>query len=93
MEPMKPMEPIAPTKPTKAWRPDDLSQPSASGAQDGTRSAFFPQKSRLLIERSGEISTYGSGDHQITRVQRGGGGPGFASQNGEVDLDRLKRID
>lgn len=98
MEPMKPMKPMEPMKPMSGgekWWPDDLGQPSTSGAQNGMRYAFFPDKQRLLIEQDGKLTTYDSGDHRIGGVSQQGGGASsltFTSQNGSVDLDQLKKI-
>ncbi len=96
MEPMKPMKPMEPMKPMSGvvkWWPDELGEPSSSGSQNSLRYAFFPKASRLLIEKDGKLSTYDSGDHQISGVQQRGDLPSFTSQNGAVQLDELKRID
>lgn len=98
MEPMKPMKPMEPMKPMSGgekWWPDDLGQPSTSGAQNGMRYAFFPDKQRLLIEKDGKLTTYDSGDHRIDGVSQQGGGASsltFTSQKGSVDLDQLKKM-
>ena len=98
MEPMKPMEPMRPMKPMsggETWWPDDLGQPSSSGSQNGMRYAFFPGKRRLLIEKEGQLTTYDSGDHQITGVSQQdsqGQSLAFTSQNGSVKLNELKRV-
>ena len=99
MEPMKPMKPMAPMKPMssgEAWWPDDLGQPSTSGAQDGMRYAFFPDKRRLLIEQDGKLTTYDSGDHRISGVSqsqdgaRGGAQDlSFSSQKGTIRASDL----
>ena len=54
------------------------------------RYAFFPDARRLLIERDGKLSTYDSGDHQISGVQQSGDLPTFTSQNGAVRLVLLR---
>ncbi len=80
---------------TKPWWPEDLGSPSTSGAQNGMKYAFFPEKRRLLIEANGQVSTYDSGDHRIGGVsQADGGGQSvtFTSQNGEVDIGSLKKL-
>ncbi len=48
---------------------------------------------RLLIEKDGKLSTFDSGDHEISGVQQAGDLPTFISQDGTVRLDELKRID
>ncbi len=94
MDGMKPMEPMKPMEGTKPWWPEDLGSPSTSGAQNGMKYAFFPDKQRLLIERDGTVSTYDSGDHRIGGVsQANGGSVTFTSQNGDVDLGSLKKVD
>ena len=102
MEPMKPMKPMAPLKPmepmsaAEKWWPDELGQPSASGSQDGLRYAFFPDKQRLLLERDGKLTHYDTGDHRISGVSQQASTRqeiAFASQNGAVKLDELKKLD
>ncbi len=92
MESLKPMEPMAPPK---SWWPGDLGHPSTTGAQNGARYAFFPEKRRLLIERDGKLTTFDSGDHRISGVsQQQGHGQSlaFTSQNGLINLDELKKL-
>ena len=101
MKPMKPMQPMEPMKPMEpmsggeTWWPQELGQPASSGAQDGTRYAFFPDARRLLIERGGEVTAYDSGEHRISGVSQSGQGktPTFTGQNGPVRLDELKKLD
>ena len=93
---MKPMEPMKPMDFGLSWWPDDLGEPSTSGAQDGARYAFFPRRRRLLVERDGKLTTYDTGEHQISGVSQGSSHPGspvFSSQSGEVKLGELKRVD
>ena len=90
MEPMKPMKPMVPPK---QWWPDGLGDPSSTGSQNSMRYAFFPKAHRLLIDKDGKLSTYDSGDHQISGVQQSGDLPTFTSQNGAVRLDELKKVD
>ena len=98
MEPMKPMRPMQPMKPMtggEKWWPDDLGQPSSSGAQNGMRYAFFPEKKRLLIEQGGKLTTYDSGDHRIGGVSQQDSQEqtlAFTSQKGHVQLDDLKQL-
>ena len=94
MKPMKPMEPMKPMKGGDAWWPKDLGSPSSSGAQDGMRYAFFPDKKRLVVETDGKAKTYDSGDHAINGVQQASGGSvTFSDANGTVDLSDLKPVD
>ncbi len=96
MEPMEPMKPMEPMSGGAPWWPDDLGQPSSSGAQNDMRYAFFPQKRRLLIEDGGKLTTYDSGDHRISGVSQQGSRERsltFTSQDGPVRLDELKVLD
>jgi hypothetical protein len=97
VEPMKPMTPMEPMKPLDfgpPWWPSDLGEPSSSGAQNGMRYAFFPQRRRLLVEQDGRKTVYDSGDHQISGVAQQSGGSSslvFTSQSGPVALETLRR--
>jgi len=96
MEPMEPMEPMKPMKGAEPWWPKDLGEPATSGAQNGMRYAFFPDKRRLLVDRDGQVSTYDSGDHRIGGVAQADGAAQtltFTGQDGEVDLGSLKKLD
>ena len=96
MAPMKPMEPIKPLEGAEPWWPKDLGEPSTSGAQNGMKYAFFPDKHRLLIEDGGSLSTYDSGDHRIGGGSQSDGSSKsltFSSQDGDVDLGSLKKLD
>lgn len=95
MAPMKPMEPMKPMTGAEKWWPDELGQPSTSGAQNGLRYAFFPEKRRLLVEQGGKLTTYDSGDHRINGVSQqasSGRALSFTSQSGSVNLDELAQI-
>lgn len=99
MEPMKPMAPMKPMEPLRfdpPWWPDELGAPSSSGAQNGMRYAFFPEKQRLLVEQHGRKTVYDSADHQITGVAQSSGSSSplvFTSQHGPVALDTLRRAE
>jgi hypothetical protein len=98
MKPMKPMEPMKPMQPMaagEAWWPQELGQPSTSGAQNGMRYAVFPEGRRLLIEQDGRVTTYDSGDHRISGVSQQdsqGQSLAFTSQHGSVKLEALKQV-
>jgi len=96
MEPMKPMKPMEPLKFDPPWWPQELGEPSTSGAQNGMRYAFFPEKRRLLVEQHGRKTVYDSGDHQISGVSQQSGQSTslvFTSQSGPVALDSLRRAE
>ncbi len=48
------------------WWPEDLGQPSASGAQNDMRYACFPDARRLAVMRDGTVRVYDTGDHRIS---------------------------
>ncbi len=93
------MEPIKPMKPMDfgpKWWPDDLGDPSSSGAQNDVRYAYFPSSCRVAIERDGKVEIYDSGDHQINGVSQQQGGSGhslaFTSQEGNVKIADLRKV-
>ena len=96
MEPMKPMEPM---KAPERWWPESLGDsPNSAGGQNEMRYAYFGGKHRLAVDTGGgKISVYDTGDHHISGVQQAQSGGGknvvFTSQNGEVKLDELKKVD
>ncbi len=104
MEPMEPMKPMQPMKPLEemqpisrgeAWWPQELGEPTATGAQDGMRYATFPDCRRLLVESPGSIDTYDTGDHQIGGVLQTADGAdrlSFTSQHGLTKLDALTKL-
>lgn len=95
MEPLKPMQPMEPMDSGPAWWPEHLGRPASSGGQNDFRYAFFPDHRRLAVERGEEVALYDSGDLRIAGVsQEGSGGRSltFTTQEGEVALDRLKKV-
>jgi hypothetical protein len=97
MEPMQPMQPMAPMSPMTAdkWWPDDLGQPSSTGAQNGVRYAFFRAAHRLLIDQDGQREIYDSGKHVIAGVAQSNADNTsltFATKDGPVELSELTRI-
>lgn len=47
------------------WWPEELGQPSASGAQNDMRYACFPDARRLAVMQGGKVRVYDTGDHRI----------------------------
>jgi hypothetical protein len=101
MEPMKPMKPLESMKPMapmpqgEPWWPSSWGQPAARGSQNDVRFAFFPEKRRLLVEKSGRATTYDTGDHQISGVSQHDGKEHtltFTSGGRSVELSQLKEI-
>jgi hypothetical protein len=80
---------------SRHWWPADLGNPSATGAQNSVRYAFFPEKGRLAIDNDGRIEVYDTLDHLIQgfgQQQGGGSSLSFTSQHGLVRIDSLPRI-
>lgn len=80
----------------KADWPDDLGTPAATGSQNDTRYAFFPDQRRLAVVAGGVMALYDTGDHQIlgfAQQQGGNAAIHFASQKGALSLDALPRIE
>ncbi len=104
MEPMKPMKTHGADEAHgtheamdggKPWWPEDLGSPATSGAQNGTRYAFFPDKQRLLVEQDARCrpTTAATPDRRRGAGAGGGSSLTFTSQNGTVDLGSLKKLD
>jgi hypothetical protein len=78
--------------PAANWWPPELGSPSATGAQNAVKYAYFPQSRRLAVEAGGEIWIYDTQDHQIggfSQQQGGGFSILFTSQFGTVNLATL----
>jgi hypothetical protein len=78
------------------WWPAGLGTPAASGAQNDSRYAYFPDGRRLAIQQDGQVCLYDTGDHQIGGVsqqQSGAQSLVFTSQHGPVRLVDLTRVD
>ncbi|BBX66333.1 hypothetical protein MSAS_55070 [Mycobacterium saskatchewanense] len=79
-----------------AWWPGDLGVPSATGAQNNVRYAFFPATRRLAIQIDGVTKVFDTGEHQIGGVQQQqGGGYGsvmFTSQLGTFGVAGLREL-
>lgn len=78
------------------WWPADLGVPSASGAQNNVRYAFFPATRRLALHIDGVTRVYDTGEHHIGGVQQQqGGGYGsvsFTSQLGTFGVSNLREL-
>lgn len=77
------------------WWPADLGNPAASGAQNNTKYAIFPNKQRLAILADGKVTVYDTQDHQINGVAQQQGSAEsmtFTSQRGTVKLTDLPVI-
>ena len=89
MEPLRPMKPMSPLAAPDRWWSEELGDPSSSGAQNGARYAFFPNKKLLIIERGGTLQRYRTGEHRITGFAQVSGKEAlsFTSEQGAVSLE------
>ena len=81
--------------PVGPWWPADLGRPTASGAQNDLRYAYFATPRRLAIARDGRITLYDTGRHQIFGVsqqQSRGQHIAFTADDGTVNLDSLSIV-
>lgn len=98
MQPMKPlpgMKPMAPMNFGEPWWPAEFGQPSTRGAQNDLRYAYFAEPRRLLIEEKGKVTTYDTGEHQISGVSQAQSHDRtltFTSQHGAVKLEDLTEV-
>jgi len=77
------------------WWPAELGEPSATGAQNELRYAFFPRARRLAIQRGGRVSVYDTGEHMIagfSQQQSGDQSLIFTSQLGLVRVADLPLV-
>jgi hypothetical protein len=80
-----------------SWWPGELGRPGASGGQDDSRYAVFPQARRLAVQSGGgSVRVYDTLDHAIGGVQQQQGGlPGtlsFTSQHGTFTVESLPLV-
>lgn len=81
--------------PHDRWWPKEFGTPSASGAQNDVRYAFFPAIGRLAIETLGQVRVYDTGEHHIaglSQQQGPGGGVVFTTPGGSVSLASLSSM-
>lgn len=77
------------------WWPANLGVPTASGAQNNVRYAYFAGTRRLAIEINKHVTVYDTHEHQISGVsqqQSAGGSLTFTSQYGFVNVADLPVI-
>ena len=78
------------------WWPGDLGRPDASGAQSGSRYAYFTARRRLAIERDGRVTLYDTGRHRIfgvSQAQSHGANLAFTGEDGAVDVGSLRVVE
>ncbi|NNJ09767.1 SHOCT domain-containing protein [Chloroflexales bacterium ZM16-3] len=77
------------------WWPTELGSPTASGAQNGVRYAYFAAARRLALEIAGRVTVYDTLDHRIAGVAQQQGAAttlSFQSQRGVVTPGQLPRV-
>jgi hypothetical protein len=94
MEPLRPMKPMRPPAPADRWWSEELGDPSSSGAQDGSRYAFFEDKRLLLIERGGKLQRFRTGVHRIIGISQVSRREEltFTSEQGPVNLEDFEKM-
>lgn len=78
-----------------AWWPKEFGSPTATGAQNNMRYAYFAKARRLVVELGGQVAVYDTLDHTLTGVsqqQSTTQSIKFTSQHGLVDLAELPII-
>ena len=81
--------------PRDTWWPKELGTPSAMGAQNEVRYAFFPAVGRLAIEANGRMTVYDTAEHHIagfSQQQGPGGAVVFSTPGGSVSLASLASV-
>jgi hypothetical protein len=79
----------------RPWWPGELGAPTASGAQNDVRYAYFAAARRLALEVDGRVTLYDTLDHRITGVAQQQGAAttlSFQSQLGVVSPGQLPRV-
>lgn len=77
------------------WWPGNLGQPSASGGQNDSQYAYFPQAHRLAVQQGGQVSVYDTLDHQISGITQQQGGSAslkVTSQHGTFSIATLPLV-
>ena len=78
------------------WWPPSFGTPSAAGAQNAMRYAFFPAVQRLVIDDNGAVSIYDTGEHYLTGVSQQRSGSQtlrFSGTDGRsMPLSNFKRL-
>ena len=91
----KPDMSIAAAGEGSSWWPTELGTPTAVGAQNDLRYAYFAVARRLAINHGGRISIYNTEDHRISGVSQQQGPEQsitFTSQHGPVRLADLPLV-
>ena len=81
--------------PQATWWPQEWGAPTASGAQNTLRYAYFAPKRRLAIWQGQRVALYDTQDHQINSVSQQQDAKQtvtFRSQKGELALSTLTKL-
>ncbi len=95
MQPMQPMalQPMAmqPMAGFESWWPADLGSPSATGAQNNLRYAWFADSGCLAVEHDGTLRLLDARNHPINGIAQASGSAEvmFATPGGAVSLSSL----
>ncbi len=93
MQPMQPMQPMAmqPMAGFESWWPADLGSPSATGAQNNLRYAWFADSGCLAVEHDGTLSLLDARNHPINGIAQASGSTEvmFSTPEGTVSLSSL----
>ena len=96
MQPMQPMQPMAmqPMQPMagfESWWPAELGSPSATGAQNSLRYAWFADSGCLAVEHEGCLRLLDARNHPITWVTQASSSAEvlFSTPGGTVSLSSL----
>ena len=99
MAPLPPLDgvgaPLFTPDPRDSWWPQELGTPSAIGAQNEVRYAFFPAVGRLAVQVNGRVSVYDTGEHHIaglSQQQGSGGAVVFTTPAGSLSLASLSAV-
>ena len=75
------------------WWPDELGNPTSTGAQNDLRYAYFEGPRRLAIQKDGRVRVYDTGEHRISGFGQAQGGAQtltFTSQTGLLRVADLR---
>ncbi|CAK6696930.1 SHOCT domain-containing protein [Synechococcus sp. BA-124 BA4] len=93
MQPMQPMamQPMQPMAGFENWWPAELGSPSATGAQNNLRYAWFAESGCLAVEHDGTLSLLDARDHPINGIAQASSSAEvmFSTPDGSVSLSSL----
>jgi hypothetical protein len=78
-----------------SWWPEGFGTPAAAGSQNAMRYAFFPAVKRLVVDDSGDVQVYDTGEFLISGVAQQQSSKqtlAFSTADGPIPLSRFKRV-